>query len=232
MFNPLAARAVEEAINAAPIAHSVVELGNQRLDPSLPGGDTKGFYRLRGVSRYLALDVNNRMDAVVADLNDVEKTLTAVGDERFDIVTNNGTGEHVFDQRAVFEICHELARPLGGIIVHVLPMLPWLNHGFYNYTPVLFRDLQAANSYRMLFLWVGDRWGNYEDCRDMDGIYKEKNPAELQRVVQRKHWRGDLFLAVGFQRQLADKFTVPLQGKYVKDVESAELARQYSRQSD
>ena len=70
-------------------------------------------------------------------------------DETFDLVTNLGTGEHVFDQRRVFENVHNLTKP-GGVMLYMLPFVNWLNHGFYNFHPVLFADLAAANGYGIL----------------------------------------------------------------------------------
>ncbi|MEQ8736392.1 MAG: hypothetical protein RIC29_15820 [Rhodospirillaceae bacterium] len=46
-------------------------------------------------------------------------------------------------------------------MLHVLPMTPYLNHGFYNYYPTLFSDIAVANKYKWLFLWFGGRDGKH-----------------------------------------------------------------------
>ncbi len=76
----------------------------------------------------------------------------------FDLVTNLGTGEHVFDQRRVFENIHNLTKP-GGLMLHVMPFVNWINHGFYNFNPVLYADLAAANDYGILRLGVANKGG-------------------------------------------------------------------------
>src|SRR3546814_7323570 len=96
------------------------------------------------------------MGAKVVDLNKPIKGHHYDLLGKFDLVTNNGTGEHIFNQDAVFENVHDLAK-VGGAMLHILPMSPWVNHGFYNYNPILFRDIAAANRYEWLFMWVSDR---------------------------------------------------------------------------
>jgi hypothetical protein len=236
LFNPLAAKAVKRCAGYLTRGGiGVVEFGNQRLDPSLEGGDVRGFYKSIGFSEYLALDVNTRMGAIVADLNNVNEVSGAIAKVRnnyitFDLVTNNGTGEHIFNQAAVFESAHWLCKQ-RGIMLHILPFTPWINHGFYNYNPILFRDLGAANKYKTLFFWIGDRWGNYHDCTGWDHeLFKEKRPVELTKLLFRDHWKGDLFIVCAFQKpDEFDVFRVPLQGKYMVDVEDEGIAAQYSR---
>jgi SAM-dependent methyltransferase len=187
-FNPLCAQSVVTALPHLPAAPTVVELGNQsfrvgrdRLRPladrlraggnaaaadgllALPaaGGPeaplTEDFYRALGFRDYLAIDVNTKYGSVVMDLN---RDLADELDFRrtFDLVTNLGTGEHVFDQRRVLENIHNLTAP-GGVMVHIMPFVNWLNHGFYNFHPVLYTDLAAANGYRLLELWLGNGRG-------------------------------------------------------------------------
>ena len=94
---------------------SVCELGNQRLknnksraklfqrkNITTSCSTTKEFFLALGFKRYLAIDVNTEMDAVAMDLNmDIVSHYNFT--EKFNLVTNNGTGEHVFNQLAVFK---------------------------------------------------------------------------------------------------------------------------------
>lgn len=126
---------------------------------------TESFYRALGFERYVAIDVNSRYGSLIMDLN------TNLGDnygfrDTFDLVTNNGTGEHVFDQRAVFENMHDLT-VAGGLMLHVMPFVNWLNHGFYNFNPVLFVDVAAANGYEVLRLSLANKNG-FEEVVDLD----------------------------------------------------------------
>jgi len=118
---------------------------------------TADFYRALGYSSYRTIDVNGRYGSLVMDLN---RNLASHYGYRttFALVTNNGTGEHVFNQAAVFENAHALCRT-GGSMVHVLPFFNYLNHGFFAFNPILFHDLAAANGYRLTRLSIASNHG-------------------------------------------------------------------------
>ncbi len=78
--------------------------------------------------------------------------------EQFDVVTNNGTGEHVFDQAAVYRNAHKLTRA-GGLMVHVMPFVNYVNHGFYSFHPNLYHALAVANGYDVVGLGIATRYG-------------------------------------------------------------------------
>ena len=84
--------------------------------------------------------------------------------KHFDVVLNFGTTEHVFNQWNSFEVIHD-ATNVGGVIYCVLPMSAYLDHGFYCYTPLFFKDMAAANDYEMLDLFICPAGVN--DIRDL-----------------------------------------------------------------
>jgi hypothetical protein len=229
MFNPVAARAVMKVNEVSGQLDRVLEFGNQRLDKSLhkPGVETtKDWYISQGFTEYLAIDVNEKMDAVIGDLN-YEIHLG----RRFDLVTDNGTGEHLFNQAAVFENQHRMTE-VGGVMLKIMPFTPWPNHGFYNYNPILFRDVVAANSYRWLFMWIVDRTHTPKDIpTDPDSwAFMEKRQAKLIDYIAPKNWTTDLYLVGAWQKTSAAPFEFPLQGKYKKDVTDDALHSRYVEQ--
>ncbi len=121
------------------------------------GASTADFYRAIGFSGYRTIDVNSRYGSLVMDLN--RDIASHYGfRETFDLVTNNGTGEHVFNQAAVFANAHTLCK-VGGVMLHVLPFVNYLNHGFFSFNPILFHDLAAANAYEILRLSIASNQG-------------------------------------------------------------------------
>jgi hypothetical protein len=111
------------------------------------------FFKALGFSSYQAIDVNSVYGSMIMDLNvDIRETYGF--NKVYDFVTNNGTGEHVFNQYAVFKNMHQLTN-VGGVLLFVLPFYNWMNHGFFNFNPLLFTDLAAANDYEVLRLGVG-----------------------------------------------------------------------------
>jgi hypothetical protein len=130
-----------------PAGFSVCELGDQKMSGGKAPTPAEAFYRGLGCGSYLAIDANGRGD-VTADLN---LPLTGRRLGQFDLVTDFGTGEHIFDQAQVWRTLHELCRP-GGYIVFDRPSQGYEVHCFYLVTAGLIEDIAAANRYELLRL--------------------------------------------------------------------------------
>lgn len=218
MHNPLAIAAIHGAITHLEHSLTVVELGHQRV----PGSESaKDWFKSIGFSTYVAIDVNTRKSAIAMDLN---KILVDEYDytETFDLVTNNGTGEHIFNQAVLFENAHNLCN-VGGCMLHLLTFTPWLNHGFYNYNPILVQDLAAINGYEICFLWIGERGGDYQDLE----LFSDD---ELQMLVD--SFDGEnLLIAVCLRKTSDSKFRAPMQKKYLTSIKPDAMRREYDPQS-
>ena len=64
----------------------------------------------------------------------------------YDVVFNFGTTEHIFNQWNCFEFMHDAAK-VGRVCSHQLPASGYLDHGYYCYTPLFFREMAQANGY-------------------------------------------------------------------------------------
>ena len=261
---------------------------------------TEAFYKMLGFSNYAAIDINSTFGSLMMDLNlDLRSHYNF--QETYDLVTNNGTGEHIFNQYAVYKNMHEMAN-VGGIMLHIMPFINWVNHGFYNYHPVLYADLAAANDYTIVRLALANRWGREVviDLADKPVAKKSKPPSKpkrpalppslLHRIARRLGARrvavalglprprstsrikvdhngppprvglGDALLpikpkyrdvplalaikwlqsenipnivVVAALKKLNDAdFVMPMQGRYVSEIESAEISDRYEVQSD
>ncbi len=123
-----------------------------------PHGSSRHFMEDLGFI-YDCIDIDGRHGAHALDLNqacglDIGKI--------FDIVTNHGTTEHVFDQANCFRFIHELTKP-GGVMIHILPIrgvvsngeeVGYGGHGLYCYATGFFNDIAAANGYETLKNYV------------------------------------------------------------------------------
>jgi hypothetical protein len=228
-FNGLMQKAVLAVHERFKGHQSVVELGNQTYTDQAKKRygceHTWQFYEHLGYEEYLALDVNARMKAAVIDLNyDVRKQ--GVG-QQFDLVTNNGTGEHVFNQAMVFENMHNLCN-VGGVMLNCLPFLPWIDHGFYNFNPCLFRDLVHVNDYEWVFAWIGDRRQKvieFDPCKvakeDLYDLYR-KFKCDNER------FGNHATIMTAYRKILDQDIKYPVQGIYAGDVESKEMREKYT----
>jgi len=112
------------------------------------------LYEALGIA-YNCVDVDGRSGTLVLDLN-----FDSAPEEhwnKYGLVTNHGTSEHILNQYNVFKMMHDFTKP-GGIMVHAVPFTVHLEHGFFNYQPNFFEALARYNSYETLGLWVGPDW--------------------------------------------------------------------------
>lgn len=69
--------------------------------------------------------------------------------EQFDAVFNGGTMEHVFNTPCVLENISRLLK-VGGIAIHEVPSSNGVDHGFYSFSPTLFRDYYLNLGYELI----------------------------------------------------------------------------------
>jgi hypothetical protein len=100
---------------------------------------------------YNSIDVCPGLKTEILDLNFDKLPRYMAG--RYDVVLNFGTTEHIFNQWNCFEAIHD-ATKVGGSIYHQLPASGYLDHGYYCYTPLFFREMAEANGYEILDLFV------------------------------------------------------------------------------
>lgn len=105
-----------------------------------------------GFSDCVTIDFSSYEDAdEILDLNE-EQTPTHL-QNRFDLVLDLGTMEHVFQTRNVLANMHRMVKT-GGRIIHLSPAADYLDHGFYNFSPTLFEDYYRTNKYLLHHVWV------------------------------------------------------------------------------
>lgn len=214
-----------------------------RRSGSALDGSSADYMSAIGYGTYSCIDVNDRYSALQMDLNYALSEKYGFREE-FDLVTNNGTGEHVFDQASAFKNIHALTR-VNGLMLHVLPFHNYTNHGFYNFQPVLFHDLSYANNYRIMRISLANSDGaevafvGGEQLRTTRDVKRFPQEAALERTIA---WPGLLelksrtlkrgtrplakairSLSIGranvlvvavLQKTVAGEFCYPMQGMY------------------
>lgn len=99
------------------------------------GGYAEPFLRILGATDVRSFDASDYEGATdILDLNQpVDATLT----ERFTVVLDGGTLEHVFNLPAAILNCMRMVA-LGGHFVSITPANNFLGHGFFQFSPELF----------------------------------------------------------------------------------------------
>src|SRR5262245_22517514 len=110
----------------------------------------KAFYSIFGADSYRSIDLADPRADYAADLN--HPLPRSIG--RYDLVTNFGTTEHVFNIGQSFASIHKLLK-VGGLQLHTLPGYGAIDHGFYNIHPCTYLDMATANHYEVVdFFYV------------------------------------------------------------------------------
>jgi hypothetical protein len=96
---------------------------------------------------YAAVDIDGSPDSIPLDLN--YDSVPVAARNKYNLVTNFGTTEHVPNQLNAFKIIHELTAP-NGIMVHEVPAQGMFNHGMINYNFKFFWLLMRSNGYKFI----------------------------------------------------------------------------------
>lgn len=147
-------------------------------------GGFLGDLLMLAVFKYTALDIFHATNTILFDLN-----LHAPGPalrQRFDLVMNFGTTEHVINQLRAFQSIHDLTR-VGGIMYHDLPMAGYLNHALFRYDPLFFRSVMPANDYTVLLeaISTGEAKPVPEDLRAIGFNVPTINDIGIEVVLRR-----------------------------------------------
>jgi hypothetical protein len=99
---------------------------------------------------YDAIDIAVGYKTTVVDLNATRLPAHMVG--AYDTVLNCGTSEHILNQMNVFAAIHA-ATKFSGMIMHAVPSVGYVDHGYFCYTSRFFFDLAGYNQYEVVDMW-------------------------------------------------------------------------------
>lgn len=130
----------------------MLELGNQQIKSSGHREVAKHYFKMMGF-KHTSFDINGKDGALPIDLSKAIKDKRYY--DRFDIVTNSGTSEHVEPYEGQYECFRNihLCTKIGGIMIHIVPedgSSP--NHCPYYYTIKFFEKLAEFNKYEIIEL--------------------------------------------------------------------------------
>jgi hypothetical protein len=101
-----------------------------------------------GLAPVTALDISDYQGAEI-NFNLNEPDPPPETRQRFGLIVNGGTLEHVFHVPNALANINCMLKPRGSI-VHVLPCNNWVDHGFYQFSPTLMFDYYTALQFEVL----------------------------------------------------------------------------------
>ena len=171
------------------------------------------------VATTTSLDVNDYEDSTLSlDLN--QAGVSEELHEKFDVIFDGGTIEHVFHLPNALSNLHQLVK-VGGTIIHQTPSLPLIDHGFYMFSPTFFYDYYTANNYEIIDLQLVMYSVNSESepC-----WFSDYTPGCLAWVSNQGYcFPGMNFLVLGAfkKRESSTGNKIPQQGAYVNHWKNA-----------
>lgn len=179
------------------------------------------FARALGANMVSSMDASGFEGATI--VHDLNQPVPAELEERFDMVIDGGTLEHVFNFPLAIANCMKMVKT-GGHLVLLTVANNYCGHGFYQFSPELFfRVLSPENGFkvsRMVGLEDGlghsSLLGVKYDFLFSGRWYEVRDPAEVRsRICLVNHNPASLFiLAQKVSRENIFK-TVPQQSDYV-----------------
>jgi hypothetical protein len=125
--------------------------------------------------------------------------------QKFDLVLNIGTAEHIFNVYQFFKTTHDLTAP-GGLMMHSSPFTGWPDHGFFNFQPTFFFDLARANHYEILSFICGR-------IKPLEYV-QVRNHDDIPLLIQSGKIPAGSHINVLFRKTTDADFIVPMQGYY------------------
>tara|TARA_B100001964_G_scaffold198630_1_gene224494 strand:- start:68 stop:958 length:891 start_codon:yes stop_codon:yes gene_type:complete len=114
--------------------------------PEKPRTPAKFFYETLGFKEYKSIDINGNFGAIPHDLNKPFKDTSLYN--KFDVVTDFGSCEHVFNISECYRTMHNLTKPGGYIIIH---QCIFKGNGYFNFDEGFFEGLAVANNYNIIY---------------------------------------------------------------------------------
>lgn len=189
------------------------------------------FFNMFGIKEVYAIDYNGLDGAdVIFNLNhDLPECLY----DKYDYIIDGGTLEHVFDIARAMKNLTKMLRN-GGIVIHILPLGGYVEHGFYNFSPTFFLDYYTINDFfihriNMEFM-MGDinlstdgyNYAKFEavysqDCRlflcdSHDWAHKQIN--SYLKKMGRVEEIGHIYLWCIAEKRKIKEIEYPIQGVY------------------
>ncbi|WP_428410050.1 hypothetical protein [Hyphococcus sp.] len=129
------------------------------------------LFRLLGVKEICSMDVSDYEDASI--VHDLNAPIPPELDQRFDLVYDGGTLEHVFNYPVGLKNAMRMVKE-GGALMIATPANSLCGHGFYQLSPELFfRALSPENGYRIKRIFM-----------PRDGrLYQVRDPIEVHGRV-------------------------------------------------
>jgi SAM-dependent methyltransferase len=156
------------------------------------------FFLNIGFSSVQSMDYSDFEGATI--VHDLNEPVLAELENKFDIIIDAGTLEHVFNFPAAINSCMRMVKK-NGYLIMATPANNLFGHGFYQFSPDLFyRIFSKENGFEMIEVFInGKKMGSWYKVADPDKMGERvtlKNTFETELVIIAKKISDDAYLKV------------------------------------
>ena len=179
--------------------------------PFSPRCSSKHLYKALGLDDYSSIDLNGEHGAIVYDLNKPfdDKSLF----NKFDITTDFGSCEHVFNISECYNTMHKLTKPGGYLIIAQATVK---GNGFFTFDESFYEGIAAANGYKIIYSSYFVQTGEKTENGSFHEFHIPRNSKLLNVLDHVKLRNPEKNTGIGiygvFQKVNDDKFHMPQQG--------------------
>jgi SAM-dependent methyltransferase len=164
-------------------------LYNERWELPFEDKYSEGLFKLLGAQLIDSLDFSNYESASV--IHDLNKPLPDSLKNKYSVVIDGGTLEHVFNFPEALKSCMDMLKP-GGHFIAITPANNQCGHGFYQFSPELFFSSFSEDAgFRVLFLFLAvdipgkgiSEWYAVRDPREVKARVTFSNSSPTQMMV-------------------------------------------------
>ena len=167
-------------------------------------------FQILGAETIDSVDYSNYQKATI--LHDLNIPLPIALHNKYSVVMDSGTLEHVFNFPVAIESCMN-ALIVGGYYIAVSPVNNMMGHGFYQFSPELyFNVFSAANGFEItkMIITASNEQG------DFDHWYEVLNPAVVNNRVELTNHLPTFLMVVAKKTAVKKVFlNYPQQSDYV-----------------
>ncbi|WP_415184915.1 methyltransferase domain-containing protein [Phaeovulum sp.] len=127
-----------------------------------PGNEyAENFFAALGYASVDSMDFSDFEGASI--VQDLSAGLPAELEEKFDVIYDGGTCEHIFELPTAYRNIHRMLKK-GGVLIGHSPCNNWINHSFYQISPeMVYGFWEKAMGYKVLQLFLQPILPNFSD---------------------------------------------------------------------
>jgi hypothetical protein len=172
----------------------------------------KVLFRMLGISEYYDMDKFDSDSPII--LHDLNLPVPKEFNNKFSLIVDGGTIEHIFDVRRVMENILSMLMP-GGCVVHISSFN--MDHGFYAFSPCFFFDFYKANGFTDFSCYILQT-----DTKNIIKNYRGRNPVfeyaygmPLAKIID--HDKQILVFFTARRNEVKESMVIPTQGIFDPD---------------